>query len=416
MDNVTHALAGLLLADATVALAERRARRPASPSLRRVAAVVGVLTAELPDVDVFYAGPVLGLGRLGYLLHHRGHTHTVVFAVLAALVVWAAALALARGLRAPAERNAVLALALVGTLSHLALDYTNNYGVHPFWPVSNAWHYGDAVFIVEPWLWVAALPPLLLGARARVTRALLGAALVAIVAAAWGTGQVGKGAALAVTLGAVAWGALVAVARPARRVALGVTAWLGVEGVFFAASHAARARVRAAVGPPLADAVLTPAVSNPFCVRALIVELDGATYRVVTATVAPFPGLRDVRGCGGGGPFAVGEGLPSARPASTAVRWGTEWSAPRAELAALAAENCEVAAALRFIRVPVWRRAPDGTVLLGDLRYGGTAGGFAAIASAARPAACPNPALVPPWTPPRRDALGGTVAAGGVGQ
>jgi hypothetical protein len=136
----------------------------------------------------------------------------------------------------------------------------------------------------------------------------------------------------------------------------------------------------------------------------------------VTATVAPFPALRDVRGCGAGGPFAVGEGLPSARPASAAVRWGTEWSAPRAELAALAAENCEAAAALRFIRVPVWRRAPDGTVHLGDLRYGGTAGGFAAVATAARPAACPSPALVPPWTPPRRDALGGTVAAHGAGQ
>lgn len=409
MDNVTHALAGLLLAEGAVALAERRAGRPASPGIRRAAAIVGVVTAELPDIDIAYAGPALGMGPLGYLLHHRGHTHTLVFAVLAALLVWGIALAVRRRGRAPDEaaddapfERALLPLALAGTLSHIALDFTNNYGVHPFWPLSNAWHYGDAVFIVEPWLWIAALPPLILVARRDAARLLYGIALVGIVAAAWTAGQVGRGAAVVVTAGALAWFAVVALAPRSRRVALGAAAWLGFEALSFAASRAAGARLAAAVGGagPL-DAVLTPAVANPLCFRALVVELDGDTYRASTATVAPFPGLRGVDGCALA-PMSL-DLLPSRRPPTAAVRWGAEWSAPRAELAAMAAANCDVAAALRFVRVPVWRRTPDGAVILGDLRYGGTGGGFATIVSPARPETCP--AHVPPWTPPRQDLL-----------
>jgi len=35
-------------------------------------------------------------------------------------------------------------------LSHILLDYTNNYGVRPFWPFSERWYSWDIVFIVEP--------------------------------------------------------------------------------------------------------------------------------------------------------------------------------------------------------------------------------------------------------------------------
>src|SRR5512139_2178916 len=98
MDNVTHALAGALLAGATVQHLARRVG-PQSPAIRRAAVAIGVLTAELPDVDLFWSGPSLGMGKLAYLLHHRGHTHTVVFAVAAAVAVWGIALAIRRDLR-----------------------------------------------------------------------------------------------------------------------------------------------------------------------------------------------------------------------------------------------------------------------------------------------------------------------------
>ncbi len=43
-------------------------------------------------------------------------------------------------------------------LLHIAMDFTNNYGVHPFWPVDNRWFYGDSVFIIEPLFWAACAP------------------------------------------------------------------------------------------------------------------------------------------------------------------------------------------------------------------------------------------------------------------
>jgi inner membrane protein len=402
MDNVTHALAGGLLAAATVAIVERRA--PASPGFRRTAALVGVITAELPDSDLLYAGSMMGMGKLGYLLHHRGHTHTVVFALAAALLAWAIARAAARGVRAHETRWPLLGLALAGTLSHLALDYTNSYGVHPFWPVENGWHYGDAVYILEPWLWVVALPALFLLARTRTMRALLGTLLVGVLAVSWTIEMVERGVALALTIGAVAWSALLTVTPPARRVVAAGAAWLLVEGIFFTASGAARARVRTAVGPvTLRDAVLTPAVGDPLCFRALVVEVDGPTYRATAATVAPYPALRTVDRCGGADAGSEDAGRAPTHASSPTVRWGAEWSAPRAELVMLARTHCEVAAALQFIRVPIWSRLPDGRIALTDLRYGGGRG-FADLELAANPARCPT--LVPGWVPPRRDVLG----------
>ncbi|WP_370466973.1 metal-dependent hydrolase, partial [Salmonella enterica] len=54
-----------------------------------------------------------------------------------------------------ADRMQLAAIACLATLLHIALDFTNSYGVHPFWPFDNRWYYGDAVFIVEPLFWAA---------------------------------------------------------------------------------------------------------------------------------------------------------------------------------------------------------------------------------------------------------------------
>ena len=398
------------MAAATVAIVERRTGRPATPGYGRAAMILGVVAAELPDADLLYAGPVLGMGKLGYLLHHRGHTHTVVFALLAGLLLWGVALLRRHGARPAAERRGLLGLALAGTLSHLALDYTNSYGVHPFWPVDDRWFYGDAVFIVEPWLWIIAVPALIAIVRSPVARVLLGAALVGILAVAWSFGQVSRGLALALTLGAAVSLAVTFAAPTARRLAIALTAWLAFEAGSFVASRAARGQVRAAVAAiagadALRDVALTPTVSNPLCFRALVVETQAGTYRVTEAAVAPFPALRTVRACPAPDADGGASMIPSPRVATDAVRWGIEWSAPRAELAALARANCEVAAALRFVRVPAWRRMPDGAVRLSDLRFGNGDASFAEVYAAATPARCPSPRAVPSWVPPRADVM-----------
>ena len=406
MDNVTHALAGVLLAEATVQLVARRSGAAPSPGFRRAALALGLVTAELPDVDIVYSGPIIDLNGLGYMLHHRGHTHTVLFALVAALLAWGATLLLRRGRASPAERWGLGALALAGTLSHVWLDWTNSYGVHPFWPVDGRWYYGDAVFIVEPWLWIAMLAPLLFLARGWLGRTLLGLLLGGILVAAWRFPQVEREVALALTIGAALWLVASRLAPPSRRVALGVAAFAVVEVVFFYGSGQARSRVLltgdTSTFDTFADIVVTPAPGNPFCYDVLTVEADGTRYRVSTARVAPFPRVRTAASC----PSSIRGGREAMAPASRAptdmVHWEREWSAPQEELVALATTNCEVAAALRFIRVPVWRREPDGTIALTDLRYAGA--GFTDVTTPARPAACPDG--VPGWEPPRSDVLG----------
>jgi inner membrane protein len=117
-------------------------------------------------------------GPVEELKHHRGITHTFLAApVVAGAVVglvwlfdrWrkrrrAAAL---RKIKAPtlsADAPVVRApqairwgwlylTALIAALSHLLLDWTNNYGLRPFFPFNPRWYAGSFVFIAEPVLW-----------------------------------------------------------------------------------------------------------------------------------------------------------------------------------------------------------------------------------------------------------------------
>jgi inner membrane protein len=74
----------------------------------------------------------------------------------------------------------LLVLAYVGLYSHVFLDYLNNYGVRLLAPFDWRWFYGDAVFIVDPWLWASLGIGVWLARRTRRPRP----ALVALVVAA----------------------------------------------------------------------------------------------------------------------------------------------------------------------------------------------------------------------------------------
>jgi inner membrane protein len=41
----------------------------------------------------------------------------------------------------------------ISALTHIALDWTNNYGVRPFFPFNPRWYAGSFMFIAEPVLW-----------------------------------------------------------------------------------------------------------------------------------------------------------------------------------------------------------------------------------------------------------------------
>jgi inner membrane protein len=411
MDNVTHSLAGLVLAEATVQLRARRTGSAPSARFRTVAALSSMIAANLPDSDLLYTG--VGADRLAYMLHHRGHTHTVLIAVLGAALLWVVASLVwrwrARAAPAREDANWLLGLLVVGTLSHLVLDWTNSYGVHPFWPFDNRWRYGDSVFIVEPWFWVVAVPMLVAASARRIARGLLSLVLVIGLVLAWRVELVSTGAATALTLGAALSIGLAGALRPGARALTAVAGWVAVTLVMSAGAAVARATTVRAVraADPAAevlDVVVTPLPANPVCTTVITVERAGPTYRVVTARVSGAPSVTDASRCGardGAGPMF----RASTRAASAAVRWDTEWTAPHAELSALARESCPALAALRFIRVPAWRAVDDSTVMLGDVRYGGGSGnGFSDVRVPRRSTACPD--AVPPWTPPRADLLG----------
>lgn len=402
MDNVTHALAGCLLAAGTVAVLDRRGIK-VSDGFGKAAVAIGIITAELPDSDLVYAGQSLGMGKLGYLLHHRGHTHTVLFAVASAIVVWLVTLALKRQLRERPQSTALLVLALAGTLSHLLLDFTNNYGVHPFWPVTGEWFYGDAVFIVEPWLWVAVIPPLFAIYKRKVPRALLALLLLVILAAAWGVSMVGREIALALTIGTALWIFAVRALNNRQKVLAALVAWLCVEGTFFAFSQRARSLIREATGSTYVDAAITPFIGNPLCFYALVMEKDGATYRVSEATAATVSSVRAAAKCEAQSRGGVPGNTLSTRIATSSVRWIAAWSAPLTDLNRIVQTNCEVAAAMQFIRVPVWRELQNGAIEIGDIRFGSLTGGFSSITAQPSPSPCPR--WVPGWTPPRQDLL-----------
>ncbi len=221
MEPVTHLLAGACLSRSGF---NRRAA---------YATLTMAVAAEFPDVDSLWAlrGPVEGLQ------HHRGITHTFLgLPVEAALMVVAVyglhrwrlrrAKARARSRAATGIQNAPSAsgqdeaaparpltaapvrwgvlylLALLALLSHLLLDYTNNYGIRPFFPFQDHWYAGSIVFIFDPVIFL-----LLLGA-------LIAPWLFGLVSAEVGTKRQtfpGRGWAIAALLGVVAWWGLRAV-------------------------------------------------------------------------------------------------------------------------------------------------------------------------------------------------------------
>jgi inner membrane protein len=122
-----------------------------------------MIAANLPDLDVL----VFATGTPA-VEFRRGWTHGVVaqallpMALTLAVVLWAR---LRPGpTREPFRPGRLLALSYLALYSHVLLDFLNNYGVRLLAPLDWRWFYGDAAFIVDPWLW------LMLGAGVWVAR------------------------------------------------------------------------------------------------------------------------------------------------------------------------------------------------------------------------------------------------------
>jgi inner membrane protein len=147
MDNICHTLVGAALAEAGL--------RKKSP-LGTATLLIG---ANIPDVDgILYwlNRPVEALG------FRRGWTHGVLAVVVWPFVLAGIIMAWDRWVRRrrhpekpPAVLRGLLLLGFLSVLTHPLLDLCNTYGVRLLMPFSHRWFYGDTLFIVDPWMWLA---------------------------------------------------------------------------------------------------------------------------------------------------------------------------------------------------------------------------------------------------------------------
>jgi inner membrane protein len=406
MDNITHTLIGALVGEA--AALRRTARTTQSEATARNLLVwVSAIGSNFPDCDVLYTA--VAHDKLTYVLEHRGYTHTVIGAVLAGILISVCALGFARRRKWIISRSdcwRIAAMSFFTPLLHITMDFTNNYGVHPFWPWHDAWFYGDTIFIIEPLLW-AACAPLAFTLRTRAGRILVATVLVAAVALPLITGLVPLPAVIFV---AVVSGVLLRIARskPALGVLAAIACWAGVTTTF-AAEHARAARLVSQISHDrfadqhLMDAVLTPLPANPLCWEIVLVQSHQNELILRRAMLSVMPSIIDASQCPTRGlERAITAPLIAVKAESTPqIKWYGETHTDLMLLQDLYTTDCSATGFMRFARAP-WSSVVDGRRVLGDLRFDREPQlGFAEIELGRRDE-CGTSA---PWLPPRADAL-----------
>jgi inner membrane protein len=145
----------------------------------------------------------------------------------------------------------LLLLSSVAILSHPILDTLNTYGVRWLMPFSGQWFYGDTLFIVDPWVWLALSVGIVSSVRQHRKKRR--------------------------SHGAPAWQALGLVAIYAGAMAL--SGW--------GARRAVRREITTNFGKSAERVMVAPLPFNPF-VREFVVE-QGEHYRVGTFRWLPTP-------------------------------------------------------------------------------------------------------------------------------
>lgn len=406
MDNLTHTVVGLGVGELVQRSLPAEPDQAGQRTRHRLLLTACAAASNFPDLDLFLTR--LLPDPLGYLLNHRGHTHTLLYALPQALlllallwILWPKARALLR--RSHHARVGLGGAVTLGFLLHIGMDFLNSYGVHPFYPFDGRWFYGDMIFIVEPVFWVAFSVPLIMAVGAPWLRWLMLAALAGALGYFASRGYLG-----AVSLAALlALGAGLAVLKNARRrsrsamaLALLVSvAFVAVQGV---ASGVGRQRVLAALQAAapqsrIVDVAMTAFPAQPLCWAFVSVESNeqADSYRLRRGLISLAPGWLP--------PGQCPSGLLDPPPHSKAVAGIELYGQVDGSLSELRRQrdgNCWFAAWLRFARMPA---LVDG--IASDMRFSTVPrGNFTTLdvaASAGR--ACPGG--IPEWTPPRADLL-----------
>ncbi|MBI3555451.1 MAG: metal-dependent hydrolase, partial [Deltaproteobacteria bacterium] len=370
---------------------------------------------NVPDLDFLLASKLNG--PLGYILQHRGYTHTLLLAPLQGLLI--AALAWLWAWRkkiafSKSDRNWILGLALLGPFLHLAFDGLNSYGVHPLWPFNNRWMYGDTIFIVEPAIWVTLLPLLIIESVSRGGKLFFSVLLAVGVGACVFTGFVPWQLTL-IVVALTGWLlGLMTKIKPAARSIATLLSLLLLLGSFAVVSARVRHSITEQVlkefpGTRVLDIALTPLPANPLCWSFWTVESLKGWYFARHGTYATLPTILGAAECpeirtGTKHKFPL---VPVPGPLRPELLWIEQYQAQIAGLKQLNQQSCLAAGFLRFGRVPAWVVTKEGRMILGDLRFdrGSTRRGFASVVLPVRNSDEVCPTRIPEWTEPRRDLL-----------
>ena len=328
-----------------------------------------MLAANAPDIDVFsYLR-----GEYFALSFRRGITHGWPALLILAFVVTALVLGYDRAVRRrrnpeaePARAGPLLALSMIGVLTHPALDWLNTYGMRWGLPFGDAWTYGDALFIIDPWIWLVLGGALFLVSSrsfgSLAAWALL-SALASLVILTFSFGTVTKSiwAAGLVTIAVLRFHRRTSPAP--RRLPFAALAIVAVYiSTLVASDLVARRQVRASagsIGLRVQDVMVAPSPANPF----------HAEVEVMTDT-GFVPGVHRW----------TGSSRVELRPEDIVPLLEGPVGVPVEELeriAALARLEPEVVRYLLWSRYPYVRIEPEGTgwwVQFSDARYDGRSG------------------------------------------
>lgn len=407
MDNLSHSVAGLAVGE----LLHRSLPQEVDADRQRVRRRLLLFTcwaaSNFPDLDLVLTWTLPA--PLGYLMHHRGHTHTLLYAIPQALLLWGLIHLLwpnARRLmeQSAAARKGFLAALSIGLLLHLSMDFLNSYGIHPFHPFDSRWLYGDMIFIIEPFFWVVFGVPLAL--MAPVVLRILMLVLLAgapVFFAMQGFLHWGSLVALAV-VGGVTGFAQYRSGAAGRR---GLATAFALAVAFVAAQGLASWRANGIVAGALKqkdreskvlDISLTSFPTNPLCWSFVSIESNARTgkYALRRGVAGLAPGLLPLDRCPEN---RWGDRLPP--DAASSIAFFSLEVDDLHTLRALKEGNCHFEAWLRFARVP-----SVGPTDATDLRFSANRKeNFTTLDfESFRKVECPR--YVPRWQFPRSDLLG----------
>ncbi len=134
MDNPTHLLTGYFMS------------RAGLNRLTPHATAILLVSANIPDIDIV----AISWGWINYLHWHRSWTHALLLSPVMAL---ASVAIVYLAVRKPLPWIAATFVAWLGVLSHLLLDWTNQYGIRFLLPFSPRWYQLDNATLFDIWIY-----------------------------------------------------------------------------------------------------------------------------------------------------------------------------------------------------------------------------------------------------------------------